>query len=36
MLGPGSWSEWFGEQGEGGRDRGFSEWKPGKSKIFEM
>jgi hypothetical protein len=33
--GPGSWSGWVGEQGEGERERRFSEWKPGKGLIFE-
>ena len=36
MSGPGSRSEWVGEQGEGGGDRGFSERKPGKGIAFEM
>ena len=36
MSGPGSRSEWVGEQGEGGEDRGFSERKPGKGITFEM
>jgi hypothetical protein len=36
MPGPGSRSGWVGEQEEGGGDRGFSEWKPGKLIIFEM
>jgi hypothetical protein len=35
MPGPGSRSEWAGEQGEVGRDRGFSEEKPGKGITFE-
>jgi hypothetical protein len=30
------WSGWVGEQGEGGRDRGFSEGKIGKEITFEM
>jgi hypothetical protein len=29
-------SRWFGEQGEGGYDRGFSEGKLGKGITFEM
>jgi hypothetical protein len=29
-------SGWVGEQGEGERDRGFLEGKPGKGIIFEM
>jgi hypothetical protein len=33
--GPGSRSEWVGEQG-GGRVKGFSEGKPGKGITFEM
>jgi hypothetical protein len=36
MPGPGSGSGWVGEQGEGRRDRGFSEGKPGKEITFEM
>jgi hypothetical protein len=36
MLGPVSGSEWVGEQWRGGRDRGFSEGKPGKGITFEM
>jgi hypothetical protein len=36
MPGPGSWSGWVGEQGEGGGDRGVSEWKPGKGITFQM
>jgi hypothetical protein len=36
MLGSGSRSGWVGEQGEGQRDRRFSEGKLGKGKIFEM
>jgi hypothetical protein len=36
MLEPGSRSGWVGEQGEGGRDRGFLEVKPGKGITFEM
>jgi hypothetical protein len=36
MPGPGSRSRWVGKQGEGGGDRGFSEWKPGKGITFEM
>ena len=36
MPGPESGSGWVGEQGEGGRDRGFSEGKLGKGIIFEM
>jgi hypothetical protein len=33
MPGPGSRSEWVGEQGS---DRGFLEGKPGKGITFEM
>ena len=36
MPGPGSGSEWVGEQGEEGRDRGFSEGKLEKGITFEM
>jgi hypothetical protein len=36
MPGPGSRSGWVGEQGEGGRDRGFSEGKPRKGITFEI
>ena len=36
MLGPGSWSGWVGEQGEVGRERGFSKQKLGKGITFEM
>jgi hypothetical protein len=38
MLGPGSRSEWVGEQqhGEGEEDRGFLEGKLGKGITFEM
>jgi hypothetical protein len=36
MPGPGSGSRWVGEQGKGGRVRGFSEGKPGKGITFEM
>jgi hypothetical protein len=38
MAGPGSRSEWVGEQGDRGGDRGrrFSEGKPGKGITFEM
>jgi hypothetical protein len=36
MPGPGSRSGWVGEQGERGRDRGFSERKLGKGITFEM
>jgi hypothetical protein len=32
----GNGSEWVGEQGEGGRHRGFLEGKLGKGIIFEM
>jgi hypothetical protein len=35
MPGPGSWSGWVGEQGEGRGDR-FSERKLGKGITFEM
>jgi hypothetical protein len=36
MRGPESKDGWVGEQGEGGRDRGFSEGKLGKGITFEM
>jgi hypothetical protein len=36
LAGPGSRSGWVGEQGEGGRDRGFSEGKVEKEIAFEM
>jgi hypothetical protein len=36
MSGPGSWSEWVGEQEEGEGDRGFSERTLGKGIAFEM
>jgi hypothetical protein len=36
MPGPGRGSGWVVEQGERGRDRGFSEGKPGKGITFEM
>jgi hypothetical protein len=36
MPGPGSGSGWVGKQGEGIRDRGFLERKPGKGITFEM
>ena len=38
MPGPGSGSEWVGEQEKGGEDDGrvFSEGKPGNGKTFEM
>ena len=36
MPGPGSESRCFGEQGEGGDDRGFSEGKLGKGVTFEI
>jgi hypothetical protein len=36
MPGPGSGSGWVGEQGEGGKDRGFSEGKPGKGVIKKI
>jgi hypothetical protein len=36
IPGPGSRSEWAGEQGEWGGDRGFSEGKLGKGTKFEM
>jgi hypothetical protein len=35
MSGPGSRSEWVGEQRDGGGKRGFSEGKLGKGIIFE-
>jgi hypothetical protein len=34
MTGPGIGNEWVGEQGEGGRDREFSEGKPLKWITF--
>jgi hypothetical protein len=36
MPGPGRRSEWVGEQGEQGGDRGVSERKLGKEITFEM
>jgi hypothetical protein len=36
MPGPGSGSGWFGEQGEEGKNRRFSERKLGKGIAFEM
>ena len=36
IPGLGSGSEWVGEQGKGGRDRGFSEGKLEKGITFEM
>jgi hypothetical protein len=36
ISGPGSRTGWVGEQGEGIRDRGFSEGKSGKGITFEM
>jgi hypothetical protein len=39
MPGPGSWSGWVGEQGEGRGHWGggcFSEGKPGRGIIFEI
>jgi hypothetical protein len=36
MPGPGNGSGWVGEQGDGGRNRGFSNGKPGKGITFEM
>jgi hypothetical protein len=36
MPGPGSRSEWVGEQREREGDRGFLEGKPGKRTTFEM
>jgi hypothetical protein len=36
MPEPGSRSGWVGEQGQGGRDRKFSEGKPGKGITFEI
>jgi hypothetical protein len=36
MPAPGSWSGWVGEQGEVGRDRGFSEGKLEKGITFDM
>jgi hypothetical protein len=35
MTGPGSGSEWVGEQGKGGGDRRFSKGKLGKGITFE-
>jgi hypothetical protein len=35
MPGPGSRSGWVGKQGEGRRERGFSEGKLGKGLTFE-
>jgi hypothetical protein len=36
MPGPGSGSEWVGEQGQGEGDRGFLEGKLGKGIAFKM
>ena len=36
MPGPGSGSEWVGEQEEGVGDRGFLEGKPRKGITFKM
>jgi hypothetical protein len=36
MPGPGSGSEWVGEQREVGGDRGFLEGRLGKGITFEM
>jgi hypothetical protein len=36
IPGPGSRSGWVGEQGEGAKDRRFSEEKPRKGIKFEM
>jgi hypothetical protein len=36
MPGTKSGSAWFGEQGEGGEDRGFLERKQGKLIAFEI
>jgi hypothetical protein len=36
MLGPGSWSEWVGEQGEREGDGGFSEEELGKGIAFKV
>ena len=36
MPGQGSRGGWVGEQREGGLDRGYSEWKPGKGITFEV
>jgi hypothetical protein len=36
MPGHGSRSRRVGEHGEGGWDRGFSAWKPGKGITFEV
>jgi hypothetical protein len=36
IPGPGSGSEWAGEQGDGGEDRVFLEGKLGKGITFEM
>jgi hypothetical protein len=36
LLKPGRRSGWVVEQGEGNGNRGFSERRPGKGKVFEM
>jgi hypothetical protein len=36
LPGPGSRRRWVGEQGEGGRDKGFSEENLGKERTFVM
>jgi hypothetical protein len=36
MTGTGSRSEWVGEQGKEGGERGFLEGKPGKGITFEI
>jgi hypothetical protein len=36
MPGPGGRRRWVGEQGEGGKGRGFLERKLGKGITFEM
>jgi hypothetical protein len=36
LPGPGRGSGWMGEQGEGGRDRGFSKGKVGNGITFAM
>jgi hypothetical protein len=36
MPGPGSWSGWVQEQGQGGENSGFLEGKLGKEITFEM
>jgi hypothetical protein len=36
MPGPRSRNGWIGDEGEGERNRGFSEGKPGKRITFEI